>query len=87
MAWNNFSPSVNKEITNSISDTKLTYGYIGDDIIKADVVMSIQVGEQIIPINASASKQIKVKAPNLQTYDGKFICSYDNKFIDIQEGD
>jgi len=41
MAWNNFSPSVNKEITNSISDTKLTYDYIGDDIIKADVVMSI----------------------------------------------
>lgn len=87
MSWNNFSPSVNKEITNSISDTKLTYDCIGEDTIKADVVMSIQVGEQIIPINASASKYIKVKAPNLQTYDGKFICSYDDKFIDIQEGD
>ena len=87
MGWNNFSPSADKEITEIISDAKLTYDCIDKDLITVDVEVNVQVGEITVPIRGSASKEIRVKAPNLMSHDNKFICSYDSKFIDIQEGD
>lgn len=87
MGWNNFSPSADKIITDTISDAPLTFDCIDKDVIHVDVTMQVQVGEKTVPVAASVSKQIRVKAPNFMSHDNKFICSYDSKFIDIQEGD
>jgi hypothetical protein len=41
MGWNNFSPSADKEITEIISDAKLTYDCIDKDLITVDVEVNV----------------------------------------------
>lgn len=88
MGWNSFIPDVDQEIEEIItSDTRLKYNFLAKDNIHATTNMTIQIEGKSIDIDAEADKEVKIKAPNLMSYDGKFICSYDNKFIDVKEGD
>ena len=87
MGWNSFIPDVSQEITEQTSDTKLMYNFLAKDNIHTETNMVIQIEGKTIDIDEAADKEVKIKAPNLMSHDGKFICSYDNKFIDVKEGD
>lgn len=86
MGWHSFSPT-EKELTSNILDTRFKYELLGNKQIVAHCVKTVSFQGIEKTIDCSAQKEITIQAPNLMSYDGLFICSYDEKFIDVMEGE
>lgn len=89
MSWrkNLYSSQVEqKEITTNVNETQLVPNYLGNNVIEA-TIGEIEINGPIVNIDKKLEKQIQVLGPSFKTFDNKYICTYDNKFINLKGGE
>lgn len=86
MGWNNYSSEAAlAEITEVLEDNLLTPDYLGKNTIKAVANLDITLNGRTYEIrNLEEETTIGVRGPTLMTNDGKYILTFDNKFINVR---
>lgn len=86
MGWNNYSSEAALEnITEALEDNLLTPDYLGKNTIKAVANLDITLNGRTYEIrNLEEETTIGVRGPTLMTNDGKYILTFDNKFINVR---
>lgn len=86
MGWNNYSSEAAlAEITEALEDNLLTPDYLGKNTIKAVANLDITLNGRTYEIrNLEEETTIGVRGPTLMTNDGKYILTFDNKFINVR---